>query len=72
MRLADLRLVTQSHTTIWLTDAETHETIQVNELRFIDGKYDECNIELMFPEKYPSISSYGLTVYINQGGNENE
>lgn len=70
MTLADLRTVTQDHTTIWLTDAESHDTIQANELRFIDEKYDDCEIELMFPEKYPAISSYGLTVYIKQGGNE--
>lgn len=68
MTLADLRTVTQDHTTIWLTDAESYDTIQANELRFIDEKYDDCEIELMFPEKYPAISSFGLTVYIRRGG----
>ena len=68
MTLADLRTVTQDHTTIWLTDAESQDTIQANELRFIDEKYDDCKIELMFPEKYPAISSFGLTVVINQSG----
>ena len=68
MKLADLRTVTQDHTTIWLTDAESQDTIQANELRFIDEKYDDCKIELMFPEKYPAISSFGLTVVINQSG----
>lgn len=65
MTLADLRTVTQSHTTIWLTDAESHDTIQANEFRFIDEKYDNCEIELMFPERYPAISSFGITVIIN-------
>lgn len=68
MTLADLRTVTPDHTTIWLTDAESQDTIQANELRFIDEKYDDCKIELMFPEKYPAISSFGLTVVINQSG----
>ena len=70
MTLADLRTVTQDHTTIWLTDAESNDTIQANELRFIDEKYDDCEIELMFPEKYPAISSFGITVFIRQGGKE--
>lgn len=68
MTLADLRTVIQDHTTIWLQDSESGDFIQANELRFIDKKYDTCKIELMFPEKYPAISAFGITVIINQGG----
>ena len=66
MKIKDLRTVTQDHTTIWLTDAESNDIIQANEFRFIDKKYDDCEIELMFPEKYPAISAFGITVYIKQ------
>ncbi len=65
MKLSDLREVTQDHTTIWLQDSESGDCIQANELRFIDKKYDDCKIELMFPEKYPAISSFGITVIID-------
>ena len=65
MTIADLRTDTQDHTTIWLQDNESGDCIQANELRFIDKKYDDCKIELMFPEKYPAISSFGITVIIN-------
>ena len=65
MTIADLRTVTQDHTTIWLQDNDSGDCIQANELRFIDKKYDNCEIELMFPEKYPSILSFGITVIIN-------
>lgn len=65
MTIADLRTVTQDHTTIWLQGNESDNCIQANELRFIDKKYDDCEIELMFPEKYPAISSFGITVIID-------
>lgn len=66
MTVADLRTVTQDHTTIWLTDAESNDTIQVNELRFIDEKYDRYEIEFMFPERYPALHSIGLTVFVKK------
>ncbi len=72
MKIADLRKVTQDHTTIWLQDSESGDCIQANEFRFIDRKYEDCIIELMFPEKYPAISSFGLTVIINQEEVHNE
>lgn len=55
MRITDLRAVTQDRTTIWLQDDESGKCIQANEFRFIDRKYDDCKIELMFPEKYPVL-----------------
>ena len=65
MRLSDLRNVIQDHTTIWLQDSETEECLDANEFRYIDTQYDDCVVEVMFPEKYPAISSFGITVIIN-------
>lgn len=65
MTIADLRKVVPDETTIWLQDNESGDCIRANELRFIDKKYDDCKIKLMFPEKYPAISSFGITVIID-------
>jgi len=72
MKISDLRTVTQDHTTIWLQDNETEKCLFANELRFLPEKYDGCEILLMFPEKYPAISSFGITVIIDDlNGDEN-
>lgn len=44
MTIADLRTVTQDHTTIWLQDNDSDNCIQANKLRFIDHKYDDFEI----------------------------
>ena len=72
MKFKDLRAVTQDHTTIWLTESGSDNCLVANELRFIDNKYDDCEIKLMFPEKYPAISTSGITVYIDTESSEED
>ena len=64
MKLSELRNVIPNDTTIWLQSGESGDCIEVNEFRHIDKKYDDYKIETMFPEKYPSISSSGITVVV--------
>lgn len=68
LTFGDLRKALQDHTTIWLEDADGSH-ISNNELRYISSDFDKCKISLMFPERYSAISKIGITVMLEDGGN---
>ena len=64
MKLKDLRSVIEGHTTVWIQDNYSGDCLGVNEMRCLDNKYDECDVFLIYPERYPAISSSGITVIL--------
>lgn len=67
MTIGKLREIVPNHTTVWVEDYESGEFVAANEFRYVDKKYDEYEIVIMFPERYPGISAFGLTLHIKKG-----
>lgn len=65
MKLSDLRKVVPEDTTLWLQDNESGDCLAVNENRYIDENFNDFEVHLIYPEKYPAISSSGMTVCVD-------
>lgn len=46
---------------LWLQD-KNGDCIDNGEMKYLSDKYDSLRVIRIFPEKYPSISSMGITV----------
>ena len=64
MRLGELRKVVPERTTIWVEEAETGNHLTANENKFLNNEFDDCEVALIRPESYRSISANGITVKV--------
>ena len=46
---------------LWLQD-KNGDCIDNGEMKYLSDKYDSLRVIRIFPEKYPAISSMGITV----------
>jgi len=55
--------VVPNDVTLWLQDRQG-DCIDNGELQYLSDKYDGLRVIRVFPERYPAISSMGITVEV--------
>ncbi len=64
MRLGELRKVVPERTTIWVEEVATGNYLAANENKYLNDEFDDCEVALIYPESYRSISANGITVKV--------
>ena len=61
MTFGKFKNVVPNDVTLWLQDSNG-DCIDNGEMKYLSDKYDSLRVIRIFPEKYPAISSRGITV----------
>ena len=61
MSFGEFKNVVPNDVTLWLQDSNG-DCIDNGEMKYLSDKYDSLRVIRIFPEKYPAISSMGITV----------
>ena len=61
MTFGNFKNVIPNDVTLWLQD-KNGDCIDNGEMRYLKDKYDAMRVIRIYPEKYPAISSMGITV----------
>ena len=61
MEFVELKDIIPSDVVVWLQDSNG-DCIDNGELGYLSGSYDKMHVLRIYPERYPSISSRGITV----------
>ena len=61
MTFGKFKNVIPNDVTLWLQD-KNGDCIDNGEVGYLSGSYDKMHVLRIYPERYPSISSVGITV----------
>lgn len=63
MEFGELKNIIPTNVVVWLQDSNG-DCIDNGELGYLTDKYDTKRVFRIYPERYPAISSMGITVEV--------